>query len=259
MPPPSLRLLLFPSSSYPLSKSPFLGYSLSRSLFCIPRPPLKPRSPLTALCYSGARRRRSTGGGGGGGSGGRKTSGGGGSRGGGVFHQRRRASTLREERDRARAPEMEGKEETLGFNKRRAEGRDKSDKPKALQLKSRKLNPVNIWGPSDLNYLVDAMRSFIPNAAMVAGTRTARYRAVPPKIDRRRLISIVGGRLKGEIGRRRSIEREKGRKKKWKKKKKKEKRRKRIPIARARSWPVRRRRPRVAGALSPARGERSRR
>lgn len=38
---------------------------------------------------------------------------------------------------------MEGKEETLGFNKRRAEGRDKSDKPKALQLKTRKLNPVN--------------------------------------------------------------------------------------------------------------------
>lgn len=26
---------------------------------------------------------------------------------------------------------------------------------------------VNIWGPSDLKYLVDAMRSFIPNAAMV--------------------------------------------------------------------------------------------
>lgn len=26
---------------------------------------------------------------------------------------------------------------------------------------------VNIWGPSDLNYLVDAMKSFIPNAAMV--------------------------------------------------------------------------------------------
>ncbi|KAK1265060.1 hypothetical protein QJS04_geneDACA015647 [Acorus gramineus] len=124
-----------------------------------------------------------------------------------------------------------------GFNKRRAEGRDKG-KPKALQLKTRKLNPVNticyfqilgtgmdtqdtspsvflffdkqrfifnageidhmfltrvcsetagglpgllltlaamgeegmtvnIWGPSDLKYLVDAMRSFIPNAAMV--------------------------------------------------------------------------------------------
>ncbi|XP_039143394.1 tRNAse Z TRZ4, mitochondrial-like isoform X3 [Dioscorea cayenensis subsp. rotundata] len=26
---------------------------------------------------------------------------------------------------------------------------------------------VNIWGPSDLNYLLDAMKSFIPNAAMV--------------------------------------------------------------------------------------------
>jgi ribonuclease Z len=26
---------------------------------------------------------------------------------------------------------------------------------------------VNVWGPSDLNYLVDAMKSFIPRAAMV--------------------------------------------------------------------------------------------
>ncbi|RWW48620.1 hypothetical protein BHE74_00045292 [Ensete ventricosum] len=40
----------------------------------------------------------------------------------------------------------------------------------------------------------------------VAGTRTAHYRAVPPKIDRWRSISAVGGRLKGEIDRRRSIE-----------------------------------------------------
>lgn len=33
---------------------------------------------------------------------------------------------------------------SVGFNKRRAEGRDKSDKPhKNLQLKVRKLNPVN--------------------------------------------------------------------------------------------------------------------
>ncbi|XP_059640695.1 tRNase Z TRZ3, mitochondrial-like [Cornus florida] len=142
----------------------------------------------------------------------------------------------------------------FGFNKRRAEGRDKSDQPKKnLQLKARKLNPVNtisyvqimgtgmdthdtspsvllffdkqrfifnageglqrfctehkiklskidhiflsrvcsetagglpgllltlagigeegmtvnVWGPSDLKYLVDAMKSFIPNAAMV--------------------------------------------------------------------------------------------
>lgn len=140
-----------------------------------------------------------------------------------------------------------------GFNKRRAEGKDKNDKPKHLQLKTKKLNPVNtisyvqilgtgldtqdtspsvllffdkqrfifnageglqryctehkiklskidhiflsrvcsetagglpgllltlagmgdegmsvnVWGSSDLKYLVDAMRSFIPNAAMV--------------------------------------------------------------------------------------------
>ncbi|KAL9232104.1 hypothetical protein vseg_007247 [Gypsophila vaccaria] len=140
-----------------------------------------------------------------------------------------------------------------GFNKRRAEGRDKSDKPKNLHLKTRKLNPVNtisyvqilgtgmdtqdtcpsvllffdkqrfifnageglqryctehkiklskidhiflsrvcsetagglpgllltmagigdegmcvnMWGPSDLNYLVNAMKAFIPSAAMV--------------------------------------------------------------------------------------------
>ncbi|RZS16056.1 hypothetical protein BHM03_00048020, partial [Ensete ventricosum] len=36
---------------------------------------------------------------------------------------------------------------------------------------------------------------FIP-VRQVAGTRTARYRAVPPKIDRRRSISAVGGRLR---------------------------------------------------------------
>ncbi|RWW77169.1 hypothetical protein BHE74_00014682 [Ensete ventricosum] len=53
------------------------------------------------------------------------------------------------------------------------------------------------------------------------------------EINRRRSIE-------GEINRRRSIERKKGKKKKRKKKKKKEKRRKRIPIARARSSPVRR-------------------
>ncbi|CAN1788963.1 tRNAse Z TRZ4, mitochondrial [Linum perenne] len=92
-----------------------------------------------------------------------------------------------------------------GFNKRRAEGRDKTDRPKNLQLKVRKLNPtntisyvqilgtgmdtqdtspsvllffdkqrfifnageVNLWGPSNLKYLVDAMKCFIPHAAMV--------------------------------------------------------------------------------------------
>ncbi|RWW05578.1 hypothetical protein GW17_00031139 [Ensete ventricosum] len=81
----------------------------------------------------------------------------------------------------------------------------------------------------------------------------------PPATGRFHKKSTVSGRLKGEIDRRWSVEREKGTKKKRKKKKKKEKRRKRIPIARARSSPVRRRRPRVAGALSPVRGERSRR
>ncbi|GAV77562.1 Lactamase_B_2 domain-containing protein/Lactamase_B_4 domain-containing protein [Cephalotus follicularis] len=149
---------------------------------------------------------------------------------------------------------MEETESTFGYNKRRAEGKDKSDIPKKnLQLKVRRLNPtntisyvqilgtgmdtqdtspsvllffdkqrfifnageglqrfcteykiklskidhiflsrvcsetagglpgllltlagmgeegmsVNVWGPSDLKYLVDAMRSFIPHAAMV--------------------------------------------------------------------------------------------
>ncbi|GFP90434.1 zinc phosphodiesterase elac protein 2 [Phtheirospermum japonicum] len=147
-----------------------------------------------------------------------------------------------------------GASENRGFNRKRAEGRDGSDRPKKnLQLKVRKLNPantisyvqilgtgmdtqdtspavllffdkqrfifnageglqrfcsehriklskidhiflsrvcsetagglpgllltlagmgdegmsVNVWGPSDLKYLVDAMKSFIPNAAMV--------------------------------------------------------------------------------------------
>ncbi|KAJ9568342.1 hypothetical protein OSB04_004308 [Centaurea solstitialis] len=141
----------------------------------------------------------------------------------------------------------------MGFNKKRAEGRDKSSRPKDLKLKVRRLNPVNtisyvqvlgtgmdtqdtspsvllffdkqrfifnageglqrfctehkiklskidhiflsrvcsetagglpgllltlagtgeegisvnVWGPSDFKYLVDAMKSFIPNAAMV--------------------------------------------------------------------------------------------
>ncbi|RWW87321.1 hypothetical protein BHE74_00003869 [Ensete ventricosum] len=103
---------------------------------------------------------------------------------------------------------------------------------------------------------------YIP-VRQVVGTRTARYRAVPPKIDRRRSISTVGDRLKGEIDCRRSIEGEidhrrsierekKGGRKKRKKKKKKEKRRKRIPIACARSSPMHRHRSRtVASARTP--------
>ncbi|RZS13718.1 hypothetical protein BHM03_00045333 [Ensete ventricosum] len=81
----------------------------------------------------------------------------------------------------------------------------------------------------------------------VAGTQIARYRVVPPKIDRRRLI-----------------EQEKERKKKRKKKKKKKRREKktyrpRAVLTRAPSPLARHRCPRVADTLSPARRERSRR
>ncbi|XP_078431873.1 tRNAse Z4 [Wolffia australiana] len=173
----------------------------------------------------------------------------------GSFLPRRKSSSasdgdISRKNDR-RPPEMEF--EGAMFNKKRAEGLDRSSKPKNLQLKVRKLNPVsticyvqilgtgmdtqdtspsvllffdkqrfifnageglqrfctehkiklskidhmfltrvssetagglpgllltlagigeegmsvNIWGPSDLKYLVEAMRSFIPNAAMV--------------------------------------------------------------------------------------------
>ncbi|KAM1804630.1 hypothetical protein ACFX12_030474 [Malus domestica] len=170
----------------------------------------------------------------------------------------RNKSTLRESgggKDKSMEEATEAKKaDTAGFNKRRAEGNDKSDRPKKnLQRKVRSLNPintlsyvqilgtgmdthdtspsvllffdkqrfifnageglqrfctehkiklskidhiflsrvcsetagglpgllltlagmgeegmsVNVWGPSDLKYLVDAMRCFIPNAAMV--------------------------------------------------------------------------------------------
>ncbi|KAK6268075.1 hypothetical protein QUC31_012235 [Theobroma cacao] len=175
---------------------------------------------------------------------------------------RRRSSTFNERKGRGREVAMEETVEesggssssSFGFNKRRAEGKDKSDRPnKNPQLKERKLNPTNtiayvqilgtgmdtqdtspsvllffdkqrfifnageglqrfctehkiklskidhiflsrvcsetagglpgllltlagmgeegytvkIWGPSDLNFLVGAMKSFIPHAAMV--------------------------------------------------------------------------------------------
>ncbi|RZR97957.1 hypothetical protein BHM03_00027242, partial [Ensete ventricosum] len=84
----------------------------------------------------------------------------------------------------------------------------------------------------------------------VASTRTARYRAVPSKIDRRRSISAVGGRLSEKKGRRR---RRGKRRKKKRKEEKKNTYRPRAVLARALS-PL----PPV-GAFSPARGERSRR
>ncbi|KAL4039277.1 hypothetical protein IC575_002928 [Cucumis melo] len=169
--------------------------------------------------------------------------------------KRTNSSSFRETKGKENSVPMEETEGTsFGFNKKRAEGRDKTDLPKKnLQLKVRKLNPVNtisyvqilgtgmdtqdtspsvllffdkqrfifnageglqrfctehkiklskidhiflsrvcsetagglpgllltlagigdvgmsvnVWGPSDLKYLVDAMKSFIPNAAMV--------------------------------------------------------------------------------------------
>ncbi|XWS20248.1 hypothetical protein CRYUN_Cryun31cG0084000 [Craigia yunnanensis] len=173
---------------------------------------------------------------------------------------RRNSSTFRERKGRGREVAMEetakesGGSSSFGFNKRRAEGQDKSDRPKKNpQLKERKLNPTNtiayvqilgtgmdtqdtspsvllffdkqrflfnageglqrfctehkiklskidhiflsrvcsetagglpgllltladmgeeghsvkIWGPSDLNFLVGAMKSFIPHATIV--------------------------------------------------------------------------------------------
>ncbi|KAI0491836.1 hypothetical protein KFK09_026097 [Dendrobium nobile] len=231
----NLRLLCSYSSF--LCPNPLFRFSFSSSLLSKPRVLLNSHfSTLTVLSYSGRRARRPA-------------------SGGGYFHHRRGNSTLREERskDRDSPPVREMEEGVVGFNKKRAEGRDKSDRPRTLQLKSRKLNPVNticyvqilgtgmdtqdtspsvflffdkqrfifnageglqrfctehkiklskvdhifltrvssetagglpgllltlagigeegmsvnIWGPSDLKYLVDAMRSFIPNAAMV--------------------------------------------------------------------------------------------
>ncbi|RZS01686.1 hypothetical protein BHM03_00031594 [Ensete ventricosum] len=93
----------------------------------------------------------------------------------------------------------------------------------------------------------------------------------PLATERFRQKSTVDGRLKGEIDRRRStegdinrrrlIEREKGRKKKKRKKKKRKRKEEkkntycpRAVLTRASSLLARRRRPRVAGALSPTRG-----
>ncbi|RWW67781.1 hypothetical protein BHE74_00024743 [Ensete ventricosum] len=85
------------------------------------------------------------------------------------------------------------------------------------------------------------------SVCQVIGTRTARYRVVPPKIDCWRWIS-------GEINHWLSIEEEKGKKKKKRKRRKKNKnllsmRRPRPRVARASSPPS------PAGAFSPARGD----
>ncbi|RWW61192.1 hypothetical protein BHE74_00031764, partial [Ensete ventricosum] len=80
--------------------------------------------------------------------------------------------------------------------------------------------------------------------------RTARYRAVPPKIDRWRPIEEEIDRrrsIEREIDRRWSIKKEKGKKKRKRKKKKEEKKE---YLARAPSSPTCRRRPQVACAPS---------
>ncbi|RWW03035.1 hypothetical protein GW17_00033851, partial [Ensete ventricosum] len=95
---------------------------------------------------------------------------------------------------------------------------------------------------------------------------TARYWAVPPKIDCRRSISAVGGRLKKKstVGGR--LRKKKGRRRgKEKKKRRGEERIPRPPAVAARGSPVRHRRPRPLflpreeTERLPTRGERSRR
>ncbi|RZR82117.1 hypothetical protein BHM03_00008470 [Ensete ventricosum] len=151
-----------------------------------------------------------------------------------------------------------------------------------VRTKVRNLVPYQHIDQLSVRFAISTFTARYIPVRQVAGTRIARYRAVPPATERFRQKSTVGDRLKGEIDcrrsiegeidRRRSIEREKWKKKK--KRKKKKKKRKRIPIARARSSPVRRRcsravaarrspaparrrRPWIAGTFSPARGERS--
>ncbi|RWW47942.1 hypothetical protein BHE74_00046032, partial [Ensete ventricosum] len=89
-------------------------------------------------------------------------------------------------------------------------------------------------------------------------TCTARYRAVPAKIDHRRSISTVSNRLKREIDYRRTIEREIDRQQsieeeKGKKKRKriKKKEGKKEYLARAPSSPACRRRPRPRPLFLP--------
>ena len=54
----------------------------------------------------------------------------------------RNNSSLSEKNKSEKGPKM-AEIDSTGFNKRRAEGKDKADKPKNLQRKVRKLNPVN--------------------------------------------------------------------------------------------------------------------
>ncbi|KAK4267424.1 hypothetical protein QN277_024207 [Acacia crassicarpa] len=109
----TLRLLL-------PSLSPLTTPSLSYRFFCKPR---TSHSLFTVLAFSSSSRPRRN----------------------APFRHlgRRNNSSTRETRDRGKDKPME-KVDSVGFNKKRAEGRDSSGLPKKnLQLKVRKLNPVN--------------------------------------------------------------------------------------------------------------------
>ncbi|KAL6547799.1 hypothetical protein OROHE_009504 [Orobanche hederae] len=58
------------------------------------------------------------------------------------FSLRRRNSSTSTEKEKSGSPMDSGQGQPSGFNRRRAEGRDK-DSRKNLQLKMRKLNPIN--------------------------------------------------------------------------------------------------------------------
>ncbi|RWW02652.1 hypothetical protein GW17_00034245 [Ensete ventricosum] len=102
---------------------------------------------------------------------------------------------------------------------------------------------------------------YIP-VRQVAGTQTARYRAVPPKINRRRVDFDRRRPIEGEIDRRwsiegeidyrSSIEREKGKKKKRKRIKKEKRKEERIPSAHVSSSPARRRHPHAVLTHAPS-------
>ncbi|RWW00037.1 hypothetical protein GW17_00037027 [Ensete ventricosum] len=85
----------------------------------------------------------------------------------------------------------------------------------------------------------------------VAGTRTALYRAVPPKLDHWRLISAVGGRLREKSGRLREKREEEEKKTKKRRRKPSACSRSRIVVTLA-CGSLARRRPRIAGAPSAA-------
>ncbi|XP_059303243.1 tRNase Z TRZ3, mitochondrial-like [Lycium ferocissimum] len=228
----SLRLLLFSSANLSTPKPP-----LSLSHLFKHKPPLSSKPRLLFATFSSYSRRPKN------------------IEGTSSLSGARRRISSKTDKGKLAMEEISSKDESVaGFNKRRAEGKDKNDGPKKnLQLKVRKLNPVNtisyvqilgtgmdtqdtapsvllffdkqrfifnageglqrfctehkiklskidhiflsrvcsetagglpgllltlagmgeegmsvnLWGPSDLKYLVNAMKSFIPNAAMV--------------------------------------------------------------------------------------------